>query len=295
METLAYTYAQTLAPTAPRVWRSSQWLTWHGLGLLLILTSLSAHALPAAANRRVATPNGGCLNVRSGPGMQYEIVRCVASGTALPVTLAQGSWVQLADGNWTFGPYTLPGGSTGTGGRLPCPGLDGQPVLDLGSRGASVIAVQKGLQQLGYSPGAFGADGIYGPMTKAAVERFQKDYNLQIDGRVGPATWFALEKALGGSSSPAPSPPATGNGSAGPGSNEGVPVGDRVLLNPVDANAEIVASTTVRFGPTQDSEASGETLRPGTTVTVLETLNDWHRLKGNSLTLWVPAGTLQQF
>ena len=35
-------------------------------------------------------------------------------------------------------------------------------------------------------------DGIFGPKTKAAVEEFQSERNLAVDGIVGPATWAAL-------------------------------------------------------------------------------------------------------
>ena len=35
-------------------------------------------------------------------------------------------------------------------------------------------------------------DGIFGPVTKAAVEQFQRDRHLAFDGIVGPATWAAL-------------------------------------------------------------------------------------------------------
>ncbi|MGO9788640.1 MAG: peptidoglycan-binding domain-containing protein [Solirubrobacteraceae bacterium] len=35
-------------------------------------------------------------------------------------------------------------------------------------------------------------DGIFGPVTKSAVEQFQKSENLAVDGIVGPATWSAL-------------------------------------------------------------------------------------------------------
>ena len=35
-------------------------------------------------------------------------------------------------------------------------------------------------------------DGIFGPVTKAAVEQFQSDSQLAVDGIVGPATWLAL-------------------------------------------------------------------------------------------------------
>ena len=32
-------------------------------------------------------------------------------------------------------------------------------------------------------------DGIFGPVTKAAVEQFQADEHLVVDGIAGPATW----------------------------------------------------------------------------------------------------------
>jgi peptidoglycan hydrolase-like protein with peptidoglycan-binding domain len=35
-------------------------------------------------------------------------------------------------------------------------------------------------------------DGIFGPVTKAAVEQFQAGDHLAVDGIVGPATWAAL-------------------------------------------------------------------------------------------------------
>lgn len=53
-----------------------------------------------------------------------------------------------------------------------------------GSTGASVVLVQ---HVVGAS-----ADGIFGPLTKAAVERWQRAHRLQVDGVVGPATWKAM-------------------------------------------------------------------------------------------------------
>jgi peptidoglycan hydrolase-like protein with peptidoglycan-binding domain/uncharacterized protein YegP (UPF0339 family) len=69
-------------------------------------------------------------------------------------------------------------------------------LLQLGSgertrRGsAAVRRLQRGLTQAGYGPGPL--DGRYGPLTAAAVERFQANHALRIDGIVGPATRRAL-------------------------------------------------------------------------------------------------------
>jgi peptidoglycan hydrolase-like protein with peptidoglycan-binding domain len=51
-------------------------------------------------------------------------------------------------------------------------------------------------------------DGVFGPVTKNAVEQFQKSKGLVVDGIVGPITWGAL----GGDG---PEPPTLAQGSTG--------------------------------------------------------------------------------
>jgi peptidoglycan hydrolase-like protein with peptidoglycan-binding domain len=49
-----------------------------------------------------------------------------------------------------------------------------------------VRALQRSLRALGHRPGP--VDGLYGPLTEAAVERLQRDSGLSVDGIVGPQT-----------------------------------------------------------------------------------------------------------
>ncbi len=55
-----------------------------------------------------------------------------------------------------------------------------------GSRGSDVQALQKFLK--------IPADGIFGPMTEAAVKAFQMAQGLGIDGIVGPKTWGRVDE-----------------------------------------------------------------------------------------------------
>ena len=70
-------------------------------------------------------------------------------------------------------------------------------VLEVGSSGSDVTAVQKKLIQWGYLTGS--ADGRYGAKTRDAVKAFQRKNGLAVDGRVGPATAAAMGVSLSGS------------------------------------------------------------------------------------------------
>ena len=60
-------------------------------------------------------------------------------------------------------------------------------LLRVGSRGAAVVKLQRTLR--------ITADGIFGPLTRAAVRSFQKRHGLVVDGIVGPQTRAALYRA----------------------------------------------------------------------------------------------------
>lgn len=68
----------------------------------------------------------------------------------------------------------------------------GERVLNLGSWGADVFALQIRLRELGYS---IDADGMYGAKTKESVAAFQRTRGVQATGVVGPKTIEALRVA----------------------------------------------------------------------------------------------------
>src|ERR1700716_2313407 len=78
----------------------------------------------------------------------------------------------------------------------------GAPVVGLLARGSgyagragspAVRALQRRLRSLDNNPGPI--DGLYGPLTQAAVERFQATHGLAVDGIAGPQTQDALRRA----------------------------------------------------------------------------------------------------
>ena len=85
----------------------------------------------------------------------------------------------------------------------------GNPVLKIGSSGASVADLQRRLNAAGFDCGA--ADGKFGPRTDAAVRSFQRAHGLSVDGVVGNQTWGSLK-----GSTAAPPPPASSGATGTP-------------------------------------------------------------------------------
>ncbi|HWI66674.1 MAG TPA: peptidoglycan-binding protein [Symbiobacteriaceae bacterium] len=71
--------------------------------------------------------------------------------------------------------------------------LVGRKALRLGDRGPAVAALQQLLQDRGFDP--VKVDGIYGPLTEAAVKEAQAALGLTRDGLAGVRTAAALEGA----------------------------------------------------------------------------------------------------
>jgi putative chitinase len=71
-------------------------------------------------------------------------------------------------------------------------------VLNLNGQSAAVRGaawVQQSLNKLGTEP-PLTVDGSFGPVTASALREFQRTHHLEPDGKLGPATVAAIEKAL---------------------------------------------------------------------------------------------------
>jgi len=94
---------------------------------------------------------------------------------------------------------TIRPGVAPRGGGSDQPASVDSEVLSNGRRGTAVSALQQHLATLGYTDAqgqALKADGAFGPATQHAVEAFQRDHHLTVDGKAGPQTEAALKQAL---------------------------------------------------------------------------------------------------
>ena len=72
----------------------------------------------------------------------------------------------------------------------------GDRILKYGCEGSDVKILQEALLKLGYDLGKWGCDGDFGDCTELALEEFQKDARVEVDGECGPQTLAALREAL---------------------------------------------------------------------------------------------------
>jgi hypothetical protein len=70
---------------------------------------------------------------------------------------------------------------------IPASDTKGRPTLRRSARSELVKVIQTKVNA--------DVDGVFGPLTEAAVRRFQRDHDLVPDGIFGPLTWAALDDA----------------------------------------------------------------------------------------------------
>ncbi len=90
----------------------------------------------------------------------------------------------------------------------------GSRTMRVGNRGWDVAALQYLLQRAGHGAGR--ADGLFGPLTRAAVMRAQAAAGIGVDGLAGPATIRSWRGGESAPSAPAASDPGPGPGPSGP-------------------------------------------------------------------------------
>lgn len=105
------------------------------------------------------------------------------------VEVKEGNVTEKRKAPWSH--YAIPIGMDGSGPVVV------RPTIRRGSTGIYVTECQEDLIRIGYDLGSYGADGKFGAKTEAAVRAFQAAHGLTVDGVVGPATWAALDKAVG--------------------------------------------------------------------------------------------------
>lgn len=146
-------------------------------------------------------------------GNQGTLYYSAGNGPSIPRTVPSYNWVAL----WGVGPSVITGAvahqyddpgpydlsivtddswhpAKGT------PPPNPYPVLRQGATGTAVMTAQKDLNKWGAKP-ALVVDGVFGALTLAAVDVFQKAHKLPVDGIIDAQEWAILK------TNPVPKPP----------------------------------------------------------------------------------------
>ncbi len=161
----------------------------------------------------------------------------------------------------TVGPTATIGGqaaiATAATGPEPTTTTEHTITLSSGEEGRQVELLQKAL-------GDVAVDGVFGPETEAAVEKFQASRGLTVDGIVGPATGAALRGGTGtafAASLSAPALSAEGEASSG---STGEGSGGESAVKQLQAALHLSADGS--FGPETEAAVRRLQARHGLTV-----------------------------
>ncbi|WNG41198.1 N-acetylmuramoyl-L-alanine amidase [Archangium violaceum] len=131
--------------------------------------------------------------------------------------------------------HRIPSTTSTSSGSLDLPHVS----LSEGSKGSEVQRLQAVLIRLKYLGGR--ADGDFGPKTKEALARFQRDWRQTPDGAYGPETRTALQKAL----TPVHKPAVVSRPSPNSEPRNGVDI-DAIILHHTGTNRISVDLATLR-------------------------------------------------
>lgn len=204
---------------------NAKWLGLLSVGIISasLITAAPSFAQTMSGTRYVSTPNGGCLNARTGPGLNYTASKCVSNKAVLaPIVGQQGNWYKLSTGRWIYKPYTaITPTSLSVGGtvrQVSTPKGDClQARVGPGTNYKSDMCVSNGatLKPIISSRGDWvqlsSSRWVYGPYTKAmgsvgvggvsvkqgstglAVRQVQQKVGVSIDGVFGTKTEAAVK------------------------------------------------------------------------------------------------------
>ena len=152
--------------------------------------NLNFPTYPGATEEPAAAATPDPTDTPDNPVQPIETEQVVA--TAPP---SGGSYGYVTVGPMITSSISTQGQSTATPVPSPTPKPTATPFtsLKLGSTGQDVRNVQQKLKQLGFLKG--NVDGDFGKATEEAVKAFQKQYGLEVDGKVGANTLAKLQTA----------------------------------------------------------------------------------------------------
>lgn len=166
----------------------------------------------AATRKAYVNISEGYLNIRKSASTSADIIAQLENGFSLTILETSGEWYKVS---FKLNGESLTGyghkdyikiGTYSGGSEAPeeptepekekCPYKEPDVTLRQGDSGESVRWLQWYLYKTGYLKES-DIDGSFGPTTLSAVQKFQTDKKLDVDGLVGSGTRGALKSAYG--------------------------------------------------------------------------------------------------